>query len=75
MIARILMLAALASIPVAAWAHDDAHRAMMPGVTRTLAPGKSGEMVWQFTKAGTVDFACLQPGHFEAGMMGAVSVK
>jgi uncharacterized cupredoxin-like copper-binding protein len=53
----------------------------MPGMEHadenqvTLAPGKSGELVWQFTKAGTVDFACLEPGHFEAGMMGKVSVK
>ena len=40
----------------------------------TLAPGKSGEVVWQFTKAGKIDFACLQPGHYDAGMKGAVSV-
>ena len=53
----------------------------MPGMEHdepnmvTLAPGESGELVWQFTKAGTVDFACVQPGHLEAGMMGKVSVK
>jgi uncharacterized cupredoxin-like copper-binding protein len=41
----------------------------------TLAPGESGELIWQFTQAGTFDFACLQPGHFDAGMMGTVSVK
>ena len=40
-----------------------------------LDSGESGELVWQFTKAGKVDFACLQPGHFEAGMTGGVSVK
>lgn len=40
----------------------------------TLAPGKSGEIVWQFTKAGKVDFACLQPGHYDAGMKGMVTV-
>lgn len=40
----------------------------------TLDPGKSGELVWQFTKVGTFDFACLQPGHFEAGMVGKVVV-
>jgi uncharacterized cupredoxin-like copper-binding protein len=32
-------------------------------------------MIWQFTKAGAFDFACLQPGHFEAGMRGKVAVK
>lgn len=40
----------------------------------TLAPGKTGEVVWEFTKAGKVDFACLQPGHYDAGMKGIVTV-
>lgn len=40
----------------------------------SVDPGKTGEMVWQFTKAGTFDFACLQPGHFEAGMKGKITV-
>ncbi|OWQ91431.1 hypothetical protein CDN99_09760 [Roseateles aquatilis] len=40
----------------------------------TLAGGKTGEVIWQFTKAGKVDFACLQPGHYDAGMKGAVTV-
>ena len=40
----------------------------------TVAPGKTGEIIWQFTKAGKVDFACLQPGHYDAGMKGMVSV-
>jgi uncharacterized cupredoxin-like copper-binding protein len=41
----------------------------------TVDPGKTGELVWQFTKAGTFDFACLVPGHFEAGMVGKVRVS
>lgn len=40
-----------------------------------VEPGQSGELVWQFTKAGKFDFACLIPGHFEAGMKGKVAVK
>ena len=40
----------------------------------TVAPGQTGEVIWQFTKAGKVDFACLQPGHYDAGMKGAVKV-
>jgi uncharacterized cupredoxin-like copper-binding protein len=40
----------------------------------TLAPGKTGEVIWRFTKAGKIDFACLQPGHYEAGMKGFVKV-
>lgn len=40
-----------------------------------VAPGKSGVMGWQFTRAGEFYFACLIPGHFEAGMVGKVIVK
>ena len=41
----------------------------------TLNPGQRGGIVWQFDKPGTVDFACLVPGHLEAGMVGKVEVE
>ena len=40
----------------------------------TVAPGQSAELLWRFTQAGTVDFACLHPGHYDAGMKGRVAV-
>ncbi len=40
----------------------------------TLAPGQNGAIVWEFSEAGTVDFACLVPGHMEAGMVGRIKV-
>ena len=40
----------------------------------SVEPGKTGELIWQFTQAGRFDFACLQAGHFEAGMKGQVVV-
>lgn len=40
----------------------------------SLDAGKNGELIWQFTQAGTVDFACLVAGHMEAGMIGKVNV-
>ncbi len=40
----------------------------------TVEPGKTGEVIWQFTEAGKVSFACLQPGHFGAGMKGSIQV-
>jgi putative spermidine/putrescine transport system substrate-binding protein len=40
-----------------------------------LAPGERGQLVWKFTRTGTVTFACLQSGHLEAGMRGAVAVQ
>lgn len=48
--------------------HEEAHMAH-------VKPGKTGEIIWQFTQAGSFQFACLVPGHFEAGMVGTVTVK
>ncbi|HML41630.1 MAG TPA: cupredoxin family protein [Hyphomicrobium zavarzinii] len=48
--------------------HDD------PNAKR-LAPKKTGEIVWRFTKVGEFDFSCLIPGHRESGMFGTIIVK
>jgi uncharacterized cupredoxin-like copper-binding protein len=48
--------------------HADAHMAHVKA-------GTKGEIVWQFNKVGEYQFACLIPGHFEAGMIGKVVVK
>jgi uncharacterized cupredoxin-like copper-binding protein len=48
--------------------HDEPYMAHVP-------PGKTETMTWQFTKAGVFYYGCLIPGHFEAGMMGKVTVK
>lgn len=37
-------------------------------------PGKSGEIVWHFNRAGSFEFACLIAGHYEAGMRGTLTV-
>ncbi len=38
-------------------------------------PGKEQSITWQFTKAGEFYYGCLIPGHFEAGMVGRITVK
>jgi uncharacterized cupredoxin-like copper-binding protein len=48
--------------------HDD------PNAKR-VAPYNNGELLWRFTKAGQFEYACLIPGHYEAGMVGKVIVK
>ena len=48
--------------------HDD------PNAKR-LSPFGTGELVWRFTKKGEFEFACLIPGHLEAGMHGKIIVK
>ena len=44
----------------------------------TIDPGEAGELVWHFTEAGKVDFACPLPGHFKGmnfpGMKGTITV-
>jgi uncharacterized cupredoxin-like copper-binding protein len=48
--------------------HDD------PNGVR-LAPNKTAEIVWKFTKAGTFEYSCLIPDHRDYGMIGHVTVK
>lgn len=59
------------------------HAAMMaknPGMQHEapylthVAPGKTGEIIWNFNRAGTFEFACLIAGHYEAGMRGTLVV-
>ena len=42
---------------------------------KTVDPSKTAEILWRFSKSGTFEFACLIPGHREAGMHGTVAVK
>lgn len=39
-----------------------------------LEPGEQKELIWQFTSAGTIDFACPLPGHFKK-MRGTITVE
>jgi uncharacterized cupredoxin-like copper-binding protein len=48
--------------------HDDPNAAHVD-------PGKTGTLIWKFTKRGEVPFACLIPGHMQGGMVGKVIVN
>ncbi|PWC26802.1 cupredoxin domain-containing protein [Teichococcus aestuarii] len=45
--------------------HDDPNAVLVD-------PGKTEEMIFKFTKAATLEFACNIPGHYESGMVGKV---
>jgi uncharacterized cupredoxin-like copper-binding protein len=47
--------------------HDEPYQAH-------VAANKSGELVWNFNRAGDFHFACLIAGHYQAGMVGKISV-
>lgn len=48
--------------------HDEPHNAHVDS-------GKSQQIVWNFNKPGEFDYACLLPGHYEAGMKGKIVVN
>jgi uncharacterized cupredoxin-like copper-binding protein len=41
----------------------------------TVLPGQTKDLVWTFTRDGTVEYACHDPGHFAAGMVGKIHIK
>ena len=48
--------------------HDSPYMAHVPA-------GTDGTITWTFNRAGEFEFACLIPGHFEAGMKGTITVQ
>jgi uncharacterized cupredoxin-like copper-binding protein len=42
--------------------------------TISLEPGETRELTWRFPETGTVLYACHEPGHYQAGMQGAIAV-
>ena len=47
--------------------HDEPWMAHVP-------PGRQGEVIWTFNRAGDFEFACLMAGHYQAGMAGQLEV-
>ena len=39
-----------------------------------VAAGKSQELIWTFNRAGNFEFACLMVGHYQANMVGKITV-
>lgn len=40
-----------------------------------LEPGETKELAWKFSEEGEFLYGCHFPGHYEAGMVGAVAVR
>ena len=49
-------------------AHDQANAV-------TVAAGETKELTWTFSQPGTVLIGCHQPGHYDGGMKGQISVQ
>lgn len=39
-----------------------------------VEPGKIAELTWTFAKASDLEFACNIPGHYQAGMVGKLTI-
>lgn len=66
--------------------HDEqsAHAEMMladpdmqheDGSVIAVEPGRTGELVWRFGRAGELEAGCQVPGHYPAGMKAAIVVR
>ena len=40
----------------------------------TLRPGETKRLTWRFGDAGSLEFACHEPGHYQAGMRGHITI-
>ena len=43
--------------------------------TVLLQPGQRGELTWTFSKSAPIEFACNVPGHYQAGMVGPITIE
>lgn len=41
----------------------------------SVAPGETKELAFTFTEAGQLEYACHEPGHYDAGMIGELTVE
>ena len=48
--------------------HDDPNSVL-------VEPGKTAELTWTFKQATGLEFACNLPGHYQAGMVGKLTVE
>ncbi|WP_410480330.1 plastocyanin/azurin family copper-binding protein [Pseudomonas sp. DCA-1] len=40
-----------------------------------IEPGQTKELVWTFSSASGIQFACNIPGHYQKGMVGQIAIK
>lgn len=43
--------------------------------TVLLQPGQRGELTWTFSGSVPIEFACNVPGHYQAGMVGPLTIE
>jgi len=51
---------------------DHGHEA---GNTVLVQPGQRAELTWTFRQSAPIEFACNVPGHYQAGMVGPLTIE
>ncbi|MFF5866745.1 plastocyanin/azurin family copper-binding protein [Pseudomonas sp. NPDC012596] len=51
---------------------DHGHHA---GNTVLVQPGQRAELTWTFRQSAPIEFACNVPGHYQAGMVGPLTIE
>ena len=41
----------------------------------SVGPGATKDLTWRFSNSGNFLFACQEPGHYDSGMVGTITVK
>ncbi|MDZ5601795.1 cupredoxin domain-containing protein [Pseudomonas sp. RP23018S] len=59
----------------AGMAHGDAGHGHGGGNTVLVQPGQRAELTWTFTSSAPIEFACNVPGHYQAGMVGPLTIE
>ncbi len=54
--------------------HDPGMAHAAPNMAH-VAPGGREQLSWRAERPGQFEFACLLPGHYEAGMRGTIAVQ
>ena len=57
----------------AAMQHGEGHMSELNNAV-DVAPSETVKLTWRFNESGTVLYGCHEPGHYEGGMVGTITV-
>lgn len=65
----------MAQMDHAAMGHGDGHGMKHDDPNMVMVqPGERAELTWTFSQSAPIEFACNVPGHYQAGMVGKLTI-
>lgn len=71
---------AMAGMDHSSMGHGGMDHGSMGGMTHAepnmvmVQPGQRAELIWTFSQSAPIEFACNVPGHYQAGMVGKLTI-